>query len=298
MKNKKLVSLLVALIMLVTMTQSALAAQRYYKITYAPGILATFKDSLVNEYKEKYGTQNVVQSSVTGAITITVAAKQDMPNAPTANDIEYKKSESATQYYVLTNGWQPASTRVTENATYVVQYGALLNGVEYTIRYVDKTSNIDLETPVIARSNGGQTLIAYAKVLDGYTFDSQSKSMTLSQDGSKNIITFYYTNTNSTSNETQVIENVVTNVVTPTNPVNPTIPRQPTVPDVTVPDNQTPQSNGGNNETVNIEDNQTPQSKGELAQNNQQLYIAIGGIMVLLVVVCGYVMIRRKNKEA
>lgn len=277
---------------MLTMTHSTLAAERYYKITYAPGVIATFKDSLINEYKEKYGTQNVVQSQITGAITITVAAKQAMPNAPTANDIEYK--ENQTQYYVLTSGWQPASTQVTENATYVVQYGTLINDVEYTIRYVDRTSNIDIETPVIARANKDEALIAYAKVIDGYTFDTQTKSIVLGSDAAQNVITFYYTN-EGTSNEQQVVDNVVINTVRPTTP---TTPVQQGEPIVNVPENQTPQANAGDDQTVNIDDNQTPQFQGELERNNQKLYTTIVGVIILLVVAIGYVVFKRKNKKA
>ena len=288
-KHKKYVLVFISVLMVfIVKFEPLFASQRYYKITYAPGIMATFNQSLIQNYIDQYGQENVTQSQSTGAITIRVEANSYMPNAPTANDVTFKKSDDIQTYYVLTSGWQPASTKVSENATFVVQYGSLKHSTEYTIRYVDQTTNLDLVSPVISRANIDETIVTYAKVLEGYTFNSQSQSIILNQESSQNIITFYYTPIEQTT-QTETIENIVTNRIG-------TVQATTGQGGITnIPENITPQTSGTDNKTT-IADNQTPQVKGELAQNNQKLY-TIFGLGVILIIIVGYIIKRKRNEK-
>lgn len=277
------------------------ASSKYYQITYAPGSLGQFKESLINDYKQLYGSKNVSLSKATGSVTIKVEAKKAMPNAPTAQDISFKDNESQSQYYVLTSGWQPAALIVSENDTYVVQYGALTQGVEYSIRYVDITTRQDVALPVIARANINEVMNAYAKTVNGYMFDTQTKSITLTQDAKQNVLTFYYTANDNTVVVDRVEENVVTRnqIVTVPNPDNNGIPPNNNVNtpnnDTIINDNDTPAGNGQNNET--IDDQEVPLAKGdELSKNNQMLYVAIAGTGLLLLVIVLVMNKKRKSK--
>lgn len=298
MKNKAYKFMISCACVLTLMNQSIhfiSASSRYYQITFAPGSLGEFKQTLIQDYQNLYGTKNVNLSKATGSVTIKVEAEKTMPNAPTAQDTILK--DSLKQYYVLTSGWQPASTTVSENATYVVQYGALTNSVDYSIRYVDITTKQDIALPVFAKANSNEVMNAYAKSIDGYTFDTQTKSITLTSDVKQNVLTFYYTAGVETKVVNQVEENVVTRnqiVTIPNNNINTNIPLPNN--ETILNENETPLSNAGTNET--IEDEKTPLSKGdELTKNNQILYYSLGGIAVLGILIGLFVILKKKKEH-
>ncbi|MEG0275633.1 MAG: hypothetical protein RR630_01245 [Coprobacillus sp.] len=296
MKNKIYKTILSFACVLTLMGQSlsfVSASSKYYQITYAPGTTGQFKETLIQDYKKVYGAKNVSLSKATGSITIKVAAKKTMPNAPTAQDITLK--DTSKQYYVLTSGWQPASTTVSENATYVVQYGALTQGVEYSIRYVDNTTKQDVASPVFARANVNEVMNAYAKNIDGYTFDTQTKSITLTTDAKQNVLTFLYTAKENTVVVDEVEENTVIRnqvVTVPNNNANNNNNVNTPNNDQIINDDDVPLDNGGNDQT--IEDGEIPLAKGdELTTNNQMLYggIVIAGLAIVVVLIA----IKRKR---
>lgn len=307
MKNKitkLIISAVLTLSMFSTMGLTTFAkANKSYTITYAPGILGKFDENFINKNEKAYGKANVSVSKATGSITIKVASTAVMPNAPTANDVEFKNSKNKDKYYVLTSGWQPASTKVSESETYVVQYGALVKGVEYTIRYVDAISNQDVATPTIARANAGEVMNAFAMNVNNYTFDSQAKSMKLSHDSKKNTITFYY---NATVKTNVVNEEVITRVPLVTTVTNQTTTNVPvtnqTTPnneETTINENDVPLANGDDNkEETTINENDVPLANGdELSKNNQTLYYSIGAIAVLGSLVALFIFLKKKKEH-
>lgn len=315
MKNKK--GLIVTAIAL-TMSMGSMqvkAVEKNYWITYSPGALGEFKESLVERYEKEYGAEDVEVSKATGAIRIKVEAQEDMPNAPTANDITFKNSEHDGQYYVMTSGWQPASAKVLSNATYVVQYGALVEGVDYTIRYVDAVTNVDVETPVMGKANVNETIAAYAKNIEGYTFDSQSKTTVLVEDAEKNVITFYYTAEDDTVYVDEIINNVIPGDVvvveqevpptttpddgTTTTPEGGTTPETPDdTPTGDIDEDDTPLAGDDDTPSGDIDEDDTPLAGGDEAKdNNVMLYTGIGAIVVIGLIAAIIAMKKRKVEE-
>ena len=272
-------------------------ALKMYQITYSPGLIGSFSEELLKEYQKEYGKEKVALSKATGNITIQVAATKTMPNAPTAKDIQYKEQTNSNKYFVLTSGWQPAATTVTENETYVVQYGVLNQGVEYSIRYVDQTTLQDVASPVIGKANANEVISAYAKNVNNYIFNTQSKSIELTEDPLKNIITFYYTATEQEEVIDQIEENIITRDRVEVLPGNDQENNANTI----IPDNQTPL--GGETEqtpdtpTTDIEENETPLAKADdLTQNNEKLYYAMGGTLLAVLAVIIIVTAKKKKK--
>lgn len=301
MRNKSGKIALAVMLALTLTTTPTYATERTYHITYSPGLLGKFKETLVDEYKKIYGKDDVTVSKATGAITIETGVNEKMPNAPTQNDIEFKNAEDASQYYVKT-GWEPAGN-IKQNETFVVQYGSLVNGVDYTIRYVDATTNTDVATPVLGKANKNETIAAYAKNIEGYTFDTQSKTKVLVENDEENVITFYYT----AEDDTIYVDNVVNNVVPGDVEVvtetvgEPTAPGegQPATPaeeeTEVVEDNDTPLANGNETEET-IEDNETPLANNadELQRNNMLLYSGIGAVVIVAIIIA--VIMNKKKK--
>ncbi len=169
-------------------------ATREYTVTYRPGNIAKFTDELLEEYKALYGEDKVSFSQATGSISITLPAGSAYPEAPMADDI-ILDDEHKDRYY-LTTGWRPTDETVMEDEDYVADYAALVDAVEYSVRYVDASTGKDVLTPVITAGNVGDTIQYTARFLTGYVYDTYNKEMVLSRDGS-NVLTFYYWSTRS-----------------------------------------------------------------------------------------------------
>ena len=84
---------------------------------------------------------------------------------------------------------------VTGNESFVVKYDALVDAVEYKVRYVDSQSGEDVAPPVITQGNAGQTYTYYSQQIANYSCDTASQSLTLTGNSGDNVITFEYTST-------------------------------------------------------------------------------------------------------
>lgn len=300
MKNKSSNIALALALSLSVVSMPAHAAEKKYNITYSPGLLGEFKESLIEEYKKTYGAEDVTVSEVTGSVTVKVAISENMPMVD-PSDVVFKNEEDAEQYYVLTNGWGPASMNPVQNETFVVQYGALVDGVDYTIRYVDDTTNTDVAMPEMGKANVDETIAAYAKVVEGYTFDTQSKMMTLTKDEEKNVLTFYYTAEDDTIYVDQIITEVIPGDVIVVQPPVAGEENEPTTtpnePVEDVEDNDTPLANGDKENGEDVEENETPLANNELEKNNKMLYTTIGVIAVLGILLAIFVAMKKKKQE-
>jgi len=190
-------------------TMKAQAAVDSYTVTFRPGNVGYFAmektDAEVDKQAEAkkvadaqyvglYGADNVTVTK-NGAIKVTVPANAAVPSAPI-----YIQAESG--YFVKDAAvWGPATGQLTDkNMDFVVDYGKLVNGVEYTVEYVDSSSGESIAPVYIAQANIGderevtapkQIVISEATV---YNLTSEETlTLVLDADSTKNVFTFSYT---------------------------------------------------------------------------------------------------------
>ena len=222
----------------------------------------------------------------------------------------------AEEGYVF-KGWSKqlpsVGSKVTGKQVYVAKYGVMIDGVSYTVRYVDENKT-DIATPKTMLGERGTQINERAKTVPGYTYQQAEQSFTLN-DGME--IQFVYTLTNpneviryETVEQEEVVNQVVQqennnqNNVTPTPNPNPTPAPNP---DVVIPDNNQPQGDGDQdkeNETdkdkdqTDIDDQKTPEGDGK---NNDYTLLA-GGLGILVVAGIGIIFLywnkKRKTEEA
>lgn len=207
-----LTALALALLISPIQVLAAQPAAKEYTVTYRPGNIARFTEELFQEYKDYYGEGKVSMSQATGSISITVPAGSIYPEAPQAGDIVLDE-EHKGRYYVTTD-WRPTEETVMQDQDYVVDYAALIDAVEYSIRYVDAQTGMDVITPTITQGNAGDTITYTAKVIEHYEWDAYLKQMVLEK-GKENVLTFYYTYVKHPEYETiiqkgETIYNVIT----------------------------------------------------------------------------------------
>ena len=196
LQNKKLLVMafaaVIALVLLLA-PMKAYAANATYKIIYSAGNVASFTEEAVAKYKALEGTNGIVNVEQTkaGNIRLDVEYGAAVPNAPTANDITYKDGKDGR--YTLTDTWAPNyGDIVTEDATYVMDYQVITDGVAFKILYVDD-QGYQLAPAVVTVGNIGETRTPAALTIDGYACVNPSQSIALNIDAAKNVVTFIYT---------------------------------------------------------------------------------------------------------
>lgn len=206
MKKRRIQSLcsgLALAIALLVPSLNAYAAEESYTVTFRPGNVGYFATSANPEgdkqvmaaevAAQEYGAYSY-EVTKNGAIKVTVAPGSTVPNAPT-----YVQAQAG--YFVKeASSWGPAGGTVDRNQDYVVDYGKLVDGVEYTVKYVDSASGESIAPVYIAQANVGDTRIVTAPsqiVISGSTVYNLTSASTLSllldKDASKNVLTFSYT---------------------------------------------------------------------------------------------------------
>ena len=258
-----------------------------YTVTFRPGNVGSFALSAQagenrqenanavakQQYAGIYGAENVTVTK-NGAIKVTVPAGSAMPQVPS-----YIVAESG--YFVKDASiWGPTTQNVDKNMDFVVDYGKLVNGVEYTVEYVDSSSGESIAPVYIAQANAGESRSVTAPkqiVISGGAVYNLSSAATLEKvldsDSSKNVFTFTYTMQPSET----VVEEVVTYIdggtVTTTETVTKVIDNGTTV--ITNP----AQAGGGNNtgrggqgeseEDVNVEEVQQEEVQPEEIESEE-----------------------------
>lgn len=186
-----------------------------YTVTYRPGEVGSFSDAqkLAERYSNGYpGVVTKAEVTEKGAVKLTVAAGSDVPVAPQADEI----SASENYFVKNTSEWGPsAGEKVTKNLDYVVDYGKLINGVEYTVRFVDSESGESIAPSSTIYGNIGSeyTYTAASMIVNSdyakYALVGEAtQKLTLKDNAADNVMTFTYSNTYDPG--TQVVENVVT----------------------------------------------------------------------------------------
>lgn len=301
---KKIWVALVFVAMVIPMNIStSFAADREYKITFKSGSQGVFNVSDLG----KNATYNDKHTSV----TYTVKAGEAFPDVP----------ELIINEGYRNNMWSDelptVGSQVTEKQVYVAKYTKLVNGVEFTVKYVD-TNGVEIATPTIYTTDLGTEEVVRAKTVEGYQPDSLQKRLVVSRENVE--IQFVYTSTEQAT-EAPVIEQIVyvegepvyVDVVQPGATVGTTTAGTTgggtavggttgeTAGDQTtdIEDNETPQAGVDDDNTTNIEDNETPQAgANESSTDNTALYVGggIGAVAVLALI--AYLLSKRKKQEA
>lgn len=166
-------------------TQHDSSRDSFYTVTFRPGAVGKFGTVSGNdvceggEYAYKtYGTNLISYSDDTGAITVEVEKNGEMPTIPTVipND-----------NYVENTNWKPETgSIVTKDLDYVADYSRLVNGVEYTIEYVDAATGVSIYPAYTTLGNVGDvitaslpTVITVSDAAYYYPVSGQSVNMTL-----------------------------------------------------------------------------------------------------------------------
>lgn len=201
---KKIVSAATALTLVLVMSpaMSAQAASEY-TVTFRPGNVGQFgiaseTDSAEKTVKEMaqevadiYYAQYETTVTENGAIKVKVPAGADVPAAPG---------------YIIPNegycvrSWGPEQgTKVTKNVDYVVDYGRLIDGVEYTVKYVDEESGESIAPFLTAYANIGDnvtvsapTSIVTSDAGEYVLVSDTSQKITVGEDADANVVIFSY----------------------------------------------------------------------------------------------------------
>lgn len=300
---KKIWVALVFVAMIIPMNIStSFAVDREYKITFKSGSQGVFNVSDLG----KNATYNDKHTSV----TYTVKADGTFPDVPELIINEgYRNNMWSDELPVV-------GSKVTEKQVYVAKYTKLVNGVEFTVKYVD-TNGVEIATPTIYTTDLGTEEVVRAKTVEGYQPDSLQKRLVVSRENVE--IQFVYTSTEQAT-EAPVIEQIVyvegepvyVDVVQPGATVGTTTAGTTgggtavggttgeTAGDQTtdIEDNETPQAGVDDDNTTNIEDNETPQAgANESSTDNTALYVGggIGAVAVLALI--AYLLSKRKKQE-
>lgn len=303
-KRIRLMGALLAVAVMCMPSMKVEAGVENYTVTFRPGNVGSFAFSgdaagskqenaeavATQQYAGIYGADNVTVTK-NGAIKVTVPAGAAMPQAPV-----YIEAESG--YFVKdTSIWGPTTQTVDKNMDFVVDYGKLVNGVEYTVEYVDEESGESIAPVYIAQANIGESRIETAPaqivISEGTVYNLTSDAtieMVLDSDSANNIFTFSYTMAPRGTVVEEVVNYVDGGVITTTETVTTVIDNGTTV----IPANTPAQGGGGAAtpeaepevevenipENVVIEEEQTPLApaapEGEQNAENEGNMVVIG----------------------
>lgn len=235
--KKMWAALLAGVMLLAEPGVRAEASQTTYTVTYRAGNVGYFavtgtekteKKAMAEEVAELLyaGNDEVTGIQVTenGAIKLTVRKGAAVPVAPGAGYVETEAG------YFVRNASQwgaGADETVIKNVDYVVDYGKLVNGVEYTVKYVDAVSGTQVAPVAIAYGNAGDTVeisapagITISGAARYYLQGAARQEMMLSQDSAKNVLTFTYGAEPSTVEVNEIVEYEEGDTVVVTETVN------------------------------------------------------------------------------
>ena len=276
-------------------TTTMKAAGKQYEVIYKAAMHGTFdKASLDHRCTLKNEKEAVC----------TIEAGEAFPQAPEV------KVENG--YRIKSDFYKKPANKVEERTVVVAKYSVLVNEVEYVIRYVDENGN-DLTAPIIRTTEKGQLETAYAKSIEGYQTDADSKQMTINENKAE--IVFHYTSLAEPITRVEETTRDVEVSDEETNPVTPataqpqggeqTAPVQNntnTTPQETVKEenNETPKTDGkdtGNKDKTEVVENNTTPKAAESKDTNVLPYVA-GGVGILAVLFAGLWLLKKKKETA
>lgn len=314
-------------------------AAETYTVTFRPGNVGAFAVSSQAQGSAKEKAEEVAalnyagyETEVTqrGAIKVTVPAGSPVPAAPSQIVAE-------EGYFVKdTSLWGPSGELVDRNVDYVADYGKLVDGVEYTVEYVDNSSGESIAPVYIAQANKGESRKVTAPsriVISGGTSYNLVSEGTLEKaleaDAAKNVFTFRYTLEAGSSIEEERITYTDGGTVTVTETVTRVIDNGQTVtgvpgtagtpagaepaadaeeeeavpPQIEIPEEDTPLASGipGEDEggILTIEDEETPLAAGiKPEEKGNTAVMAAAAISAVLAtgIGCFWLVVRKKRK--
>lgn len=239
----------------------------------------------------------------------TVNGQKEVSYRLSTNDVFPDEPVVTAQEGYVFKGWNKelpdVGSKVSGKTVYVAKYGVVINGVTYTVRYVDENKT-DIATPKTMLGEQGSSITERAKTVAGYMYQQSEQTFTLTNEME---IQFVYTLTNPNEvirYETITEEEIINQVQNQQNANNPTTNNTPVVtpnptPDqeIDIPDNPQPNGDGengtqGEEDEVDIPDNEQPQSNGR--GPNYATIASIGGLAILLGGLVFFYFIK-KNKE-
>lgn len=224
-----------------------------------------------------------------------------------------------------------AAKEINRNTEYVLDYGKLVDPVEYSIEFVDAESKEQIASPTIAYGNDGDEILCEPLTIASYTTKDKAQTITLEK-GKENVVTFSYTytgeETTTETNTTIVPGEVITEEVINEIPVE--VPGVTNVvPDdgednVVIDDNDVPLADGednnveieeedvpladnveieeeevplaaGDTEVVNIDDEETPLASGVNAGIHPVIPVAITAVALLAAIAVTLTVVRKKK---
>lgn len=307
MKNKEIRRAVTAAFVITGMmisSGSLHAAQKQYEVVFKAALHGTFNKSSLD-------SRCVLENSKEAVCLINAGAS--FPKAPEVS--------VDSGYRLKSDFYRAPAEKVEERTVVVAKYSRLINGLEYLIRYVDERGN-DLTTPIIRTTEKGMEETAYAKIIEGYQTDAESKTMRIDKDKAE--IIFYYTSTAEAVvrvEETTRTEEIITNTeILTTDMVNSQPEAAPVTVNNPVPEvnqnnasneNSTPNENNTTNENdpdtpltngkennkdngTDVENNETPKAGETSGLRNALPYVA-GGIGILAVLFAAFWFMKKKK---
>lgn len=148
-----------------------------YTITFSSGKEGTFG-----------GGERIVRTAKYGDVISFNAVANTTVKNPDKYYVRGIKKSGQDNNQKLAN----SSFVVTEDADYVVAYGATGSMVAYTVEYVDRNGNVLANPETYYGNVGDKPVVAYLYV-DGYQPQAQNLTKTLSADSAQNVFRFEYT---------------------------------------------------------------------------------------------------------
>ncbi len=265
-----------AMLLLAEPGMRAEASQATYTVTYRAGNVGCFavtgtekteKKAMAEEVAKLLyaGNEEVTQIQVTenGAIRLTVNKGAAVPVAPAAG---YVQTEAG---YFVRNASQwgaEADEAVIKNVDYVVDYGKLVDGVEYTVKYVDAVSGTQVAPVAVAYGNVGDTVeitapatVTVSGAAGYYLQGAARQGLILSRNSAENVLTFTYGAEPATVEVNEITEYEEGDTVVVTQTVN--VPAQGGTGAVLAP-NQQETPNEPDDEIANIDEEDVPLQGG------------------------------------
>ena len=201
--GRRIGSLLAAVALLFTLLPAVAvrAEGKTYTVTLRAGNVATFDTARMQSVEGQVEiTENYIRFQVTRGESLVSMGYFDSEAG--FNSI-IQNAVIVDGNYALKSMDSIAELRITSNQEYVLDYGKLVDPVEYSIYFVDSVSGEQVAAPTLAYGNAGDIIEAVPLTLNGYETTDTATRITLEKE-KENSVSFVYTYVGGT---------VVTNIV-------------------------------------------------------------------------------------
>lgn len=201
---KGIISLLLALVLMNTwmpVTQVQAQAVKTYTVTLRAGNVGSFDTAKFETFCQNAEvTTNYIKFQVERGSSLV-----DMGFFKEAAELDSVLLNSVVidGSYLMKSAAEIAKQQITSNTEYVLDYGKLVDPVEYSIYFVDRESGEQIAAPTLAYGNAGDVVNAVPMTIHGYETEDGTKEIVLSKEA-ENLITFYYTFTSQETGDSTV----------------------------------------------------------------------------------------------